>query len=43
MIPEPAAGRYLVWLGRVDPDAPVSGVLTLTEAADALPAVLEKQ
>jgi hypothetical protein len=42
-IPEPAAGRYLVWIGRVDPDAPVSGMLTLTEAADARPAALEKQ
>lgn len=42
-IPEPAAGRYLVWIGRVDPGAPVSGVLMLTEAADAMPAVLEKQ
>ena len=42
-MPEPAAGRYLVWIGRVDSGAPVSGMLTLTEAADALPAMLEKQ
>lgn len=42
-MPEPAAGRYLVWIGRVDPGAPVSGTLTLTEAADAMPAALEKQ
>ena len=43
MLPEPVAGRYLVWIGRVNPDTPVSGVLTLTEATDALPTVLEKQ
>jgi len=43
MLPEPVAGRYLVWIGRVNPDAPVSGVLTLTEATDALPRMLEKQ
>ena len=41
VIPEPAAGRYLVWIGRVDPSAPVSGTLTLTEAAGALPTMLE--
>ena len=42
-IPEPAAGRYLVWIGRVDPGKPVTGMLTLTEAADAMPKALEKQ
>jgi serine protease Do len=42
-MPEPAAGRYLVWIGRVDPGVPASGRLTLTEAADAMPAALEKQ
>ena len=40
-IPEPAAGRYLVWVGRVDPGDPVSGVLTITEAAGAQPAALQ--
>jgi hypothetical protein len=39
----PAAGRYLVWIGRVDPSKPVTGTLTLTEAADAKPKALKKQ
>jgi hypothetical protein len=42
-IPEPAAGRYLVWIGRVDPSEPVTGTLTLTEAVDAMPTMLEQQ
>ena len=42
-ITKPAAGRYLVWVGRVDPSKPVTGTLTLTEAADAKPKVLKKQ
>ena len=37
-IAEPAEGRYLVWVGRIDPTEPVSGVLTITEAADVQPA-----
>ncbi len=37
-IPQPAEGTYLVWVGRIDPTEPVSGVLTITEAADAQPA-----
>ena len=41
-ISEPAAGRYLVWVGRVDSSKPVSGKLTLTEAADAKPKALKK-
>ena len=41
-IANPAAGRYLVWVGRVDPSKPVTGKLTLTEAAEAKPKVLEK-
>lgn len=42
-IAKPAAGRYLVWVGRVDPSKPVTGKLTLTEAAGAKPKVLKKQ
>jgi hypothetical protein len=42
-IPKPTAGRYLVWIGRVDPSKPVTGKLTLTEAAGAKPKVLKKQ
>ena len=42
-IAKPAAGRYLVWVGRLDPSKPVTGKLTLTEAADAMPAPLKKQ
>ena len=38
VISEPAEGRYLVWVGRIDPSAPISGTLTITEAADAQPA-----
>lgn len=41
-ISEPGAGRYLVWVGRVDAAKPVAGVLTLTEAADAKPKALVK-
>lgn len=41
-IPETDAGRYLVWVGRVDPAKPITGTLTLTEAAGAKPKVLTK-
>jgi hypothetical protein len=41
-ISEPGAGRYLVWVGRVDPAQPITGTLTLTEAADAKPKALKK-
>lgn len=37
-ISEPAEGRYLVWVGRINPGEAISGVLTITEAADAQPA-----
>jgi hypothetical protein len=43
VIPEPAPGPYLVWIGRVNPDEPVSGMLTLTEAVGALPVMFEQQ
>ncbi len=39
-IDAPAEGLYLVWVGRIDPDSPVTGVLTLTESADAGPEAL---
>lgn len=42
-IAKPAAGRYLVWVGRVDPSKPVTGKLTLTEAAGVKPKALKKQ
>jgi len=42
-IAKPVAGRYLVWVGRVDPGKPVTGKLTLTEAAGAKPKALKKQ
>jgi hypothetical protein len=41
-IAKPAAGRYLVWVGRVDPSKPVTGKLTLTETAGARPKALKK-
>ena len=41
-IAEPTAGRYLVWIGRVDPSKPVTGKLTVTEAAGAKPKALPK-
>jgi hypothetical protein len=36
----PPAGAYLVFVGRLSPDQPVKGTLTVTDAADAEPAVL---
>lgn len=40
---KPAAGRDLVWVGRVDPSKPATGKLMLTEAAGAKPKALKKQ
>ena len=40
-IDNPAEGLYGVWIGRLDPAKPVTGILTITTAADATPAVLE--
>ena len=40
-IPTPAEGRYSVFVGHVNPVEAVSGTLTITESADAAPAVLE--
>jgi hypothetical protein len=39
-IPNPPAGNYLVFVGRLDPDAPLSGNLTVVESSDLLPGVL---
>jgi hypothetical protein len=39
----PAAGRYLVWVGRVDPTKPVTGKLTVASTADLEPAVLKQK
>lgn len=39
----PAAGRYLVWVGRVDPTKPVAGKLTVASTADLKPAVLRQK
>jgi hypothetical protein len=36
----PPAGAYLVFVGRLSPAQPVTGELTITDAADAEPAVL---
>ena len=43
IIPNPAQGRYAVFVGRVHPDAPVKGKLTVTDAVDASPETLELQ
>jgi hypothetical protein len=39
----PTAGRYLVWVGRVDPAKPVTGKLTVASSADLKPAILKKR
>ena len=36
----PAEGAYAVYVGRLDPTKPVKGKLTITDVADAVPAVL---
>jgi putative hemolysin len=41
ILDDPAAGLYGVWVGRLDPSQPISGVLTITTDPDATPAVLE--
>jgi hypothetical protein len=43
VIDNPAAGQYLVWVGRVDPTKPVTGTLTVAPTGDLKPAVLKKQ
>jgi hypothetical protein len=39
----PAAGRYLVWVGRTSPDKPVTGKLTVASTANLKPAVLKQK
>ena len=43
VIGKPAAGQYLVWVGRVDPSKPVTGKLTVASTGDLKPAVLKKK
>jgi hypothetical protein len=43
VIGKPAAGQYLVWVGRVDPAKPVTGKLTVASTGDLKPAVLKKK
>lgn len=38
----PVAGRYLVWVGRVDPSRAMTGALTVAAATDLQPTVLPK-
>lgn len=38
---QPGEGRYLVWVGRLDPTTSVDAVLTITEDAKAQPTVLQ--
>jgi serine protease Do len=39
----PASGRYLIWVGRVDPAKPVTGKLTVASSADLKPVILKKR
>lgn len=39
-IVNPPTGTYLVYVGRINPEQPVSGLLTVVESTDQLPAVL---
>jgi hypothetical protein len=39
-IPDPAEGRYSVFVGRVNPAEPVTGDLTVTESSELMPEVL---
>jgi hypothetical protein len=43
LLGDPAAGRYLVWIGRTSPEKPVTGKLTVAPTADLKPAVLKQQ
>jgi hypothetical protein len=42
-VKDPAAGTYLVWVGRVDPAKPLSGKLTVASTADLKPAIFKKR
>ncbi len=41
LLSNPAAGTYAVWVGRINPETPVSGTLYVTGDGSAVPAVLE--
>ncbi len=43
IVGNPAAGTYLIWVGRVDPTKPVTGKLTVAPTADLVPAVLKRK
>jgi hypothetical protein len=43
VVGKPAAGQYLVWVGRVDPSKPVTGKLTVASTGDLKPAILKKK
>jgi hypothetical protein len=43
ILDNPAAGRYLVWVGRTNPEKPVTGKLTVASTADLAPAVLKQK
>ena len=43
VIPDPAQGRYAIFVGRVHPEETVKGKLTVTDAADAEPEILAPQ
>jgi hypothetical protein len=43
IIAKPAAGRYMIWVGRVDPTKTVSGTLTVASTGDIKPKVLAKR
>jgi len=39
-IANPPEGTFLVYVGRINPDVPVSGMLTIAESTDMLPTTL---
>jgi hypothetical protein len=43
IVSSPTVGRYLVWVGRVDPAQPLTGKLTVASSADLKPAILKKR
>lgn len=43
VIPNPVEGNYAVYVGRLNSENPVTGQLTVTDAGDAAPVVLEPQ
>ena len=41
VLDNPSDGLYGVWVGRLDPSKPISGVLTITTEADATPTIFK--